>query len=531
MTEFQWEEYTDVLCMLILGIHEEFITNAPPEKLLDRINNEITKKSSNGTLPSPVSQFNKRDILIPHTYKKQIGTASRGLYTEYVKAINEYYAGNYSKTLSIAENIHTKVVQLSIPEERLFITILLSDIYLMIANSFVASPLCLECANSCELPISSPIRGAALSMLGDIAFRKRLYSLALQRYHEAMEIWNHNSQYDCLSITQSDRSRTLFFMDNYTEALSEIAAATKTAKKLKNSDPLAYCLLTEIELASLMRDTELAKTKLEEYSNSNASNSNLRNSHWEMMILARYHVERSDFKECLKELLFAGVFLKQLDRHEHMPDVMVMLASYLNYEGAYEDALLCLLECYDLYPELTSYRFALFIQWLHAMEIALRGNDKSKLANAASALSVRFLNHNIMELRNTLLGRTGWWQNLRLRDEFIDELRGLKPRYFSKYGLRIDLNSGDIYLESSLEPEHTLSDDQIKVFRQFALNLGVAFKNREIIRSYDPRIAELEEPPRRDNYYIPLFRKLFLRLCGNQIIENRRGSGYYIPKL
>lgn len=440
MLEFTWEKYQAVFNMLFLGIDEDDLIKEPAEKVLDQMNKEIRKRTKKGSFPPSASLFNKRDYLIPHTFAMNLSTEARLLYNGFLKVRDVYFSGGYGKAFSMVTNMHARIFAIPNPEERFFILLLLADLYYMMSVRIEASYICLDCISSTDLPRQSQTRGAAFSMLGDIAYGKRQYGRALLEYQRAVEIWQESSSAAGQIITRLDVGRTLFYLERYSDALSTVAEARELSSKAENKVLELLCLLSEVEIHSLLRDSDSAKASFDEYRKRITSDSPLCDSQWEKLVLAKYFTERSRFKEGLLEVLHACLNLRKYEKHEHTPDAMVMLAALLNDEGAYEDSISCLVECYNLYPELKSYRFALFLQWLLMMEVALRGSENSKLADELSSVAVRILSYSINEVSNSILARSGEWQNFATVESVVDKVRELMPKYFSRHGLRIDLN-------------------------------------------------------------------------------------------
>jgi hypothetical protein len=350
------------------------------------------------------------------------------------------------------------------------------------------------------------------------------------RYQAARDIWKRLSHSDKWSIGQADVARILYLQGDFENAFSAIRVAKKSAPKNKNLESLAYCYLTEIELHSRLRDSVTAKKAYLEYRHSNSFKLALHNSVFGRLILTLYHFERREFEEGLIELLSAAVIQLPLDNYEYQPDIMVILASYLNYERKYEDAIAVLLKCYDVSIQLRGYRHGLFLRWLETLELSLRGLKKLNLAGRISNIIFQYLKDDLVGTDNSALGDTRSELNLGLLERAINDIRGLQPQSINIAGLHINLSSGDVFKEGELVKLDQLKGLPLIVFRLFARNRGKFFANREIIRSYDERTAELDKPPRRDNYFIPFLQDFFYRLCGNKIIENRRGYGYRIPK-
>lgn len=516
--ELSWDVYEGVL---------NFLEN----KLVDSEELSVVEKDRVCNHDCPNIFYSKRNYLVPDSIESRLTQDERLVFQHIQDVKSIYETGDYNNAVATLQFAHVSLLQLTRSENWSLLCLIFADIHLLMADPCQASFTIIDSLSQFELEKYSLVRAAALCFQADIAMMKGYPGIALFRYIEATTIWKHHEATGNLAITQADLARAYYFQDDLVSAFSAVEESLKYAKGAPQFEPLAYSHLTAIELYSYMRDAGAAEKAFAEYTDSNEYVSAFRNTPWEKLIISRYYLERSNFEAYIVELLSICLQLQKYYKHEHLSEILSSFASYLNYEGDYDAALSMLIEWFEKYHSISSYRHYVFHQWLHSLETALRGNEKVTLANEIFEFISRHNSYKHDYIRNSVLGRLHTWRESDTLKRVLESVKGLQMRYFRRSGLRVDLKNGNIFVGLQLEPDLTFSPDQLKVFGLFARNIGVCFKNRDIIGSYDPKLAELEDLPRRDNYYIPFFRKLFRKLCGEQIIETRRGSGYYIPKL
>ena len=109
--------------------------------------------------------------------------------------------------------------------------------------------------------------------------------------------------------------------------------------------------------------------------------------------------------------------------------------------------------------------------------------------------------------------------------EVVKTVRTNKVSVFTRKGVRVDLNSGEVFHDSD-SAFSVLSPIQILIFKELVARSPLPVSNTKIVGSYEKNVAALEGVPRRAHYFISELRK---KLGSRTIILTKRGSGYYIP--
>jgi tetratricopeptide (TPR) repeat protein len=109
--------------------------------------------------------------------------------------------------------------------------------------------------------------------------------------------------------------------------------------------------------------------------------------------------------------------------------------------------------------------------------------------------------------------------------ELIKSLKSNRPSYFTRKGIRVNLEDGAIYRLNKY-PQGYLSDIQLLIFNILIKNMGHPVSHYDIVDSYTKNEYGMTGFPRRSHYFVGEIRK---KLGVKSLIIPYRGKGYMIP--
>ena len=238
-------------------------------------------------------------------------------------------------------------------------------------------------------------------------------------------------------------------------------------------------------------------------------------------------LHKRDFKKALEWFRFCETQTKKFRASASFPFVPLGFGSTYNGLGEYQRAVDCFRRVLDHISPDYLLNAGILCQTLEQLGLSLDRLNRPETGERASDLARRVRDLSRTGVDNSTQTALMAKKLEKELGEFVKSLKTERISVFSRHGVRVDLETGDIYGERGLQAER-LTELQCEIFRLLVKQEGQTVSNDRIIGLYEKSVGALEGVPRRAHYFIAEIRR---RLGNKSIIRTVRGQGYMIPRL